>query len=207
MSVIQNRPKPGSDSNQRKHIGNIGRAFAESTVYQNPIEQANSVPINLIFKKYNISFNGSTKINCPLPDHQGDRTPSFMFYKRSNTFYCFGCQSGSKPCHFVSKMENISVESAAEKILNEFTASSDFCSEHYENQEERLKILNDFSNSVFLFRKTFLNENAFNYIENMCEVYDDIAFSKNKTITNECLASLTNILKEKINNDSKKYLL
>jgi len=41
-----------------------------------------------------------TLINCPLPDHN-DKNPSFAVYRKTNSWWCFGCNKGSRPIDFL----------------------------------------------------------------------------------------------------------
>jgi 5S rRNA maturation endonuclease (ribonuclease M5)/archaellum biogenesis ATPase FlaH len=41
-----------------------------------------------------------TLINCPLPGHS-DKHPSFAIYRRTNSWWCFGCNRGSRPIDFL----------------------------------------------------------------------------------------------------------
>jgi DNA primase len=42
-------------------------------------------------------------IRCQLPGHN-DREPSFAVYKRTNSFYCFGCQRGGNVINFIKHL-------------------------------------------------------------------------------------------------------
>jgi len=43
---------------------------------------------------------------CPFPDHQ-DRTPSFVMYPDTNSYFCFGCNKSGKASWFKREMERI----------------------------------------------------------------------------------------------------
>lgn len=45
----------------------------------------------------------SHKAKCPLPIHSfgNERTPSFFISEENNTFYCFGCNSGTNIIDFI----------------------------------------------------------------------------------------------------------
>ena len=36
------------------------------------------------------------KLKCILPGHEHDKDPSFIIYPHTNTFNCFGCDTGGK---------------------------------------------------------------------------------------------------------------
>ncbi len=52
---------------------------------------------------------------CPF---HSEKTPSFVVYPESDSFYCFGCQSGGSAIHFIQKIENIGYVEAI-KLLAE----------------------------------------------------------------------------------------
>ncbi len=83
------------------------------------VSQANAVSLSDIALHYGVSFH-SDMICCPLPSHKGGKesSASFKFYPDNNSFYCFGCKAGSKPVHFVSLMEEIEIDEAAQRILS-----------------------------------------------------------------------------------------
>lgn len=81
------------------------------------IEQANLYPIeNMITTKI---FNGSGKwagcCHCPLPTHQGERTPSFYFDK-NNRWKCFGCQERGSVIDLYMKMNGVKFIQAVKKL-------------------------------------------------------------------------------------------
>lgn len=52
---------------------------------------------------------------CPFSDHD-DSSPSFIIYKSTNSFYCFGCTIGGGPLQFMMRYEKISREDAQKKL-------------------------------------------------------------------------------------------
>ena len=52
---------------------------------------------------------------CCCPFHN-EKTPSFMVYERTESFYCFGCGAGGDVVSFVMKAENIDYASAVEQL-------------------------------------------------------------------------------------------
>ena len=42
---------------------------------------------------------------CPL---HPDKNPSFVWYKNSNTWWCFGCSQGGDIIEFIMKLSNVS---------------------------------------------------------------------------------------------------
>ncbi len=58
------------------------------------------------------------RIHSGLCPFHSEKTPSFVVYPESNSFYCFGCQSGGSAINFIQKIENISYVEAI-KLLAE----------------------------------------------------------------------------------------
>ena len=50
---------------------------------------------------------------CPF---HNEKTPSFMVYERTESFYCFGCGAGGDVVSFVMKADNIDYPSAIEQL-------------------------------------------------------------------------------------------
>jgi hypothetical protein len=59
---------------------------------------------------------------CPFNDHS-DLTPSFTIYKKTDSFYCFGCERGGNPIDFISEFYGISKKKATERLKDEGTLS------------------------------------------------------------------------------------
>lgn len=56
------------------------------------------------------------KLRCPFHKGGRERTPSFVLYSQSNTFYCFGCGKSGTVIDFVSIMDGVPVSIAMEKL-------------------------------------------------------------------------------------------
>ena len=54
---------------------------------------------------------------CPF---HNEKTPSFMVYPESNSFYCFGCGVGGSAITFVEKMENLDYVEAVKSLAEKF---------------------------------------------------------------------------------------
>ena len=52
---------------------------------------------------------------CPLPKHN-DITPSFTIYKKTNSYYCWGCHRGGNVIKFVKDYYNISTKEAITRL-------------------------------------------------------------------------------------------
>lgn len=74
------------------------------------------VEILEILEKYGIKTtheNNRRKALCPL---HAEKTPSFVVYPETNSFFCYGCGQGGSPEYLVSKLEGISLNKAKEKL-------------------------------------------------------------------------------------------
>lgn len=87
----------------------------------NTPEAANSCSLESIFKFYNLNINRhNPKSTCPFKSHKGgkEKSASFYFYNKTNSYWCFGCKNGSTPIDFVKNYEEISFLNAVDRILN-----------------------------------------------------------------------------------------
>jgi len=171
------------------------------------IRQANGLSMINLFKYYGLNVNEHTrKIVCPFKGHSGGRenTPSFNFYPDTNSFWCFGCKAGTRPCDFVSQMEGIERLEAAIKIIDIFKNDCD----DYVNVEDdlyadKIAIMINFSN--FVREKIQLHNTDLEYvtkIEKVCKAYDNL---NNKYNLNcEALTSITEKLSFKIESFDKR---
>lgn len=182
--------------------GNIAKAFTDvgKNFYKELINSANSIPILNIFKYYGLNIDAvNRKIICPFPGHKSGNeiTGSFMYYPDTNTFWCFGCKIGVACCDFVANMDGINKVKAANKILSIFNSDDVELSEiNRINYSERLDIMIEFSTTIRDFRNIYCDEKSFEFIENICLVYDQLNVKHN--LTNEALKSITDQLKQKI---------
>lgn len=82
--------------------------------------KANSIDFFLFLRNLKIEVPQDKKIICPFYFHKSglERTPSLYLYPDTNSFYCFGCQTGGGPADFLSALKNISKGEAIEEILS-----------------------------------------------------------------------------------------
>ena len=179
MCSISNPTRSNSNGETSWEGGDFAKTFDGKNNYQDLIDQANTVPILKIFKAYSINIDiHNRKIVCPFKHHKNGResTPSFWFYPETNSFCCYGCNTGGKSshgCEFVAAMENISRHKAANKILHSFSSLVDKDNIHKAvNFSEQLEIMMLFSNMVREFRQSFFDEQTFNFIDKICFIYD-----------------------------------
>lgn len=101
--------------------GDTSSSSSRKLQYKDLIKKANAVDIIEVFSFYRIKISESNrKIVCPFPHHKGGKetTPSFLYYPQTNTFWCFGCNTGSSGTDFVSIMDACSKVKAANKIID-----------------------------------------------------------------------------------------
>jgi DNA primase len=147
-------------------------------IYENNISQANKADLLQIFKSYNIKFdNSNCKITCPLHNGGNEKTPSFKYYEKSNSFYCFGCKETGHAVEFVSLYEGISKTKAAEKILNNFDLIEKENKKNKDHYDKTLLLIN-FSNQVREQIKT-LNTEYLNEYENTLKSFDIVITKHN----------------------------
>lgn len=203
MCPISNSAGSFSDSSTSREDGDITEAFTRKDYYQDLIDKANTVSLIRIFKLYGLHLSEQNrKTICPFKFHKGGResTPSFYYYADTNSFRCFGCATGGKSshgCEFVAAAEGINKIKAAQKILELFSADVDVdLIYNRENFSERLDIMMDFSNSVREFRKIYQDEKSYEFIEAVCQIYDQ--HNLKRDLDNEALRSVVDQIKEKI---------
>ena len=192
MHTFQNNSRSNSNSKvfiKNRNFGNYGKNYKEL------INQANSVNIISIFKSFNVSLDEfNTKCLCPFPDHN-ERSPSFVFYKNTNRFYCFGCKEGGGPVEFVSHMNNIDKITSAENIISNFEIDPTLLLEKEAfGFQERQMLYMEFSEIIRSFiMKNLDDKTALEYAENAGKIFDTIN-SRNK-LDNAGIKSILNKLK------------
>lgn len=72
------------------------------------ITTAKAVPITN-FLTPNAHYNPTKLFNCPL---HNDATPSFKYYKATNSFYCFGCKKGGDSISFIKERDKLNFKEA-----------------------------------------------------------------------------------------------
>lgn len=100
-------------------IGRFKRLIKTDSSYdfQQKIDEAKQVPIDELynFEKPRISAN---RISAVCPFH-AEKTPSFVVYRDSNSWYCFGaCGSGGDAISFIQKLHDCSFKEAIDKLVN-----------------------------------------------------------------------------------------
>ncbi len=201
MRTLPNTSRSNSTSETPGDSGDIAEAFTGKDYYQELINRANTVPLVKLFKQYTVRLDSyNRKTTCPFKSHKGGRetTPSFWYYPDTNTFYCFGCKKGTRPCDFVAEMNRSTKVQAAHKLLEMFESDVDEDNIYdRESFSKMLEIMMDFSNTVREFYQTYPTEEARVYVEVACKKYD--ALNLKHKFENEALSRTVEQLKEYIN--------
>ena len=66
---------------------------------------------------YKIEFDSPnrSKIKCPL---HNEKTPSFVIYAESNSYYCFGCHTGGSIIDLVMSLDKLTLPEALNYLKN-----------------------------------------------------------------------------------------
>jgi DNA primase len=172
----------------------------KQTIAKAIARRANTVDITLLFRLFDIKLDEyHKKALCPFPFHQNERTGSFFYYKNTNSFYCFGCKSGGGPVNFISLMNGISKEEAADKIIERFEIDPDaIITENAENFAQKHDLILGFSTLIRTFIHNNLDDNAaIKHAEVITLIFDTINAKHN--LDNDGIKSLVAKLKVKLN--------
>ena len=207
MRHISNTPGPLSYGETSWEAGGIGEVSSGKTLSQELIKKANTVPLSSIFLHYNLRIDPYNMNRCPFKSHKGggENTPSFKFYKKTNSFFCYGCNQGHEnahACEFVAAFEEITKDKAAAKILKNFpgqvitttTTSDDEDSDDF--SEEKMETIMDFSTTVREFRVHHFDEKSEAFIEDKCLQFDNLV--KAHPLDAAALCRVVDILKHVI---------
>ena len=206
MCPISNQTRPISHGETSWNSGNAPSTPDGKNYYQDLIDQANMVPLTLIFKHYGMHLDPNCKkATCPFRDHKGGRetSASFVYYPETNSFFCYGCKLGGKFAHgseFISFLEGINRFKAAQKVLSLFSQDVDIDNVYDDvNFSERLEVMLNFSKAVKNFRRNHSSEKSFEFIENyICKSYDKL--NDQHKLDNSALARIVEELKTIMDN-------
>ena len=203
MHPLPNTDRSDGRSNLQGEGWNTEPTYDTKPISKEQIKQANSISIISVLGVYGIKINQYTKhIMCPFNQRHKDgqdKSPSFTIYSHTNSFWCFGCKTGSTPIDFVMNKRSINFHDAVIEILqilsNEINIDNIGGSTIDFNQ--RLDILVKFSSFV---REKISSSNSLDleYIENICATFDEFNRKYNKNMTNDALQSIVDILQHKI---------
>ena len=106
-------------------MGRIPPDLIDEIIYKNPVEDVISSYVNLTKK-------GSRYMGlCPF---HSEKTPSFVVYPDTKSFYCFGCGAGGSVITFVSKLENLTYHETIEHLAER--AGIQLLADGYERRED-----------------------------------------------------------------------
>lgn len=133
------------------------------------INEANKSSLSEIFKHYNLNISAyNRKVCCPFSRKHSngvDSVPSFVYYPDTNSFWCFACKTGNRPCDFVSAIENIKVSEAAAIIIDKA-----FSIDNVDLPNYYPKIHLEFSS--FIREARINNPSEEQIIEEICKTFD-----------------------------------
>ena len=102
-------------------------------------------------------YNDKLYYQCPLHD---EKTPSFVVYQETNSFYCFGCDVGGDVIKLVEVMQHVSPLEATMELSNIFELDKGAGSaieynagglwQRIKEERERLKALDEWINHAFV---------------------------------------------------------
>lgn len=79
------------------------------------IDKARIKPIQDLYSFEKVKKNGK-RINCLCPFHH-EKTPSFVIYLKSNSYYCFGCGVGGDSINFMMKIKGCEFLEAVKYLI------------------------------------------------------------------------------------------
>lgn len=83
---------------------------------------------------YGYPVNRQGRCTCPFHD---DRRPSMLIYPHNRGYYCFVCNAGGDVVTFVSKLYGLGAQSAARKLIDDFSLPIKVDGLSYREQRER----------------------------------------------------------------------
>lgn len=87
----------------------LSEDFINELQYKNPIEEV--ISSYVVLKRTGSTLKGL----CPF---HNERTPSFTVYPNTNSFYCYGCQSGGTAVTFIQNIENLDYMEAVKLLAD-----------------------------------------------------------------------------------------
>lgn len=92
------------------------------------------VKIEEILERYGYELNRAGFISCPF---HNEKTPSLKIYPETNSYYCFGCNTGGDVISFVMHLLRIDFGSAILRLDNDFCLG--LISAHTPRERERAR--------------------------------------------------------------------
>ena len=100
-----------------KHYSSLakGRTLTKGGVSDEAVDAALNVPIESITNQKLRRVGGRYVGLCPF---HNERTPSFVIYPDSNSFYCFGCNKGGNSINYVMLLNECGFVDAVKYLIN-----------------------------------------------------------------------------------------
>jgi len=152
-------------------------AYSEVDVVQRTIDKASAANLIQILKTYNINIDTYNRTTCcPFPFHKGgnERSGSFTYYAKTNSFFCYGCKTGGGPVEFVEANSNyeLSKYDSALAIIKNYELHNSNVNERSANY---LKVYLEFSHLVRHFIMEHKdNSKALDYAEYVSSAFDNV---------------------------------
>lgn len=105
---------------------------------------------------------------CCCPFHSNDDTPSLCIYPDTQTWYCYGCGSGSSIYDWVMRKDNISFQEAVEKISSLTGSPLEECME-----SELINVLKELKKCTNLHNKNVESRKILNWRSDYLDKYSD----------------------------------
>jgi len=176
MCFLSDSTRPVSLSSIPSQDGDLTSAFTGQEAYQEIIKKAEAISITKVFRHYGINLDQyNRKSTCPFLKHKGGResTASLYFYPETNTFWCFGCKTGTTTVDFVANLERCNKVQAAIKLLNLFNGEVDLSvvdKKYKDSYQEKVNLLFEFSKKIREIIAS--NPAAQMQIEEICKSFD-----------------------------------
>lgn len=103
----------GLEKQYRKFQYYLKKARGIETKGELNIEQAKQFPIGDLLQEPTSKSPGRSFYKCPL---HNERTASFVWYRRNNSYYCFGCNEGSDVIDLYMKLHKVSFKEAVKAL-------------------------------------------------------------------------------------------
>jgi hypothetical protein len=175
----QNRPDHSNSSSEQSF--DFGEASWDDVGIGSDLNSiCNKVPLPVVFKKYNIVLESKYsntgwdyQCQCPFEDHDDDN-PSFGYNEKEDVFNCFGCGRAGRSVHFISYIENVSLDKAIQILSSKFEQDLNFSikknSIDYDELDKLLIEYSEFVRSFIIENRN--DESAMKYISDVNYIFD-----------------------------------